>query len=283
MAMRRAARRSTARDGPTPAAPREYSAGMTLLRTDEERRHVAAVARLADLNPFLLDTRSELERQAAADVLGPAALSGAAPPASETRLREPSHERDRMQHPTAELAECLRGRLLAGERTSRDDLEQYQALVLYVLFNRYQSLFEALIARAEAGQPTTARVVEYRKYEADHAHFLRIPRVALPNPIDAGHLFAWGFQLRRAYYHTFRQIIGTSGPAAKLRATVWESIFTHDRLRYRRALYDRMADITTLILGESGTGKELVARAIGLSRYVPFDQKELRFAEDYAA
>jgi transcriptional regulator with PAS, ATPase and Fis domain len=51
--------------------------------------------------------------------------------------------------------------------------------------------------------------------------------------------------------------------------------------RYRRTLYDKMGDFTTLIRGPSGTGKELVARAIGLSRYVPFDAKTQTFAEDF--
>ena len=34
----------------------------------------------------------------------------------------------------------------------------------------------------------------------------------------------------------------------------------------------------TLITGLSGTGKELVARAIGLTRYVPFDPEREAFA-----
>jgi DNA-binding NtrC family response regulator len=42
-----------------------------------------------------------------------------------------------------------------------------------------------------------------------------------------------------------------------------------------------MADYTTLVTGPSGTGKELVARAVGLSRYIPFDAQRRRFTEDF--
>src|SRR5262249_46193683 len=85
------------------------------------------------------------------------------------------------------------------------------------------------------------------------------------------------------FHHTFRQIYGGSTPAARLRAAVWESIFTNDRRRYVRSLYARMSDITTLVVGESGTRKELVARAIALSRYVAFDPRRHAFAEDWAS
>src|SRR5581483_12417684 len=115
----------------------------------------------------------------------------------------------------------------------------------------------------------------------DWEHFLTIPNVTLPVVYDAPHLFACFFQVRRAFHHIIESIIGSSLAAARLRATVWQSIFTHDMRRYRRTLFDRMGDFTTLVRGPSGTGKELVARAIGLSRYVPFDPKTLSFTEDF--
>jgi transcriptional regulator with GAF, ATPase, and Fis domain len=63
---------------------------------------------------------------------------------------------------------------------------------------------------------------------------------------------------------------------------VWQSIFTHDMRRYGRVLFDRMADYTTLVIGPSGTGKELVARAVGLSRYVPFDGERETFRAEFS-
>ena len=54
---------------------------------------------------------------------------------------------------------------------------------------------------------------------------------------DAPHLFAAFFQIRRAFHHIFRNIVGSSAPVVRLRAAVWQSIFTHDMRRYRRSLY----------------------------------------------
>ena len=100
------------------------------------------------------------------------------------------------------------------------------------------------------------------------------PLPAQPEPV---HLLAILFQIARAYHQIHASILGTSDAAIELRAAVWESIFTHDVMRYQRSLYRHMADLTTLVTGPSGTGKELVARAIGTSCYVVFDERNERF------
>src|SRR5437867_12814315 len=99
---------------------------------------------------------------------------------------------------------------------------------------------------------------------------------------DVPHLLASFFQVRRAFHHIVRNIIGNSAPIVRLRATVWQSIFTRDMRRYRRSLYQRMGDVATLISGPSGTGKELVAQAIGLARYIPFDAEKQMFVENFS-
>ena len=97
--------------------------------------------------------------------------------------------------------------------------------------------------------------------------------------LEPAHVFACFRQIQRAFHHIYDNIIGNSMPAARLRASIWQSIFTHDMRRYRRVLYRRMGDFPTLITGPSGTGKELIARAIAGARYVPFDPERMEFAD----
>jgi transcriptional regulator with AAA-type ATPase domain len=152
------------------------------------------------------------------------------------------------------------------------DRTLYSDLVTYVLYDRYS---EPLVELAE--RDSDGKVGFYDAFAADAAYFLG-PAGLLPSPRELAHLFACFYQVRRAFLHIFTHIVGTSLPAARLRADTWCSTFSRDLRRYQRSLYERMGDVTTLILGPTGTGKELVARAIAFSRYIPFDDRTSRFA-----
>jgi len=218
---------------------------------DEQRRLCTAIGSLVYENPFL-PSRIETERA----ILGDAFVA-------ETSVWSRNVRRESRPNVAAigARAEELVRQLKKSGRDVRSPL--YEDLVTYVLYDRYSEKLLDLDGRE--------RVAFYDDFAAD-AHEL------LADPPDLPHLFACFFQVRRAFLHTFTYLVGTSMPAARLRADVWCSIFSRDLRRYRRSLFARMNDVTTLIIGPTGTGKELVARAIALSRYIPFDARTRRFA-----
>jgi hypothetical protein len=227
-----------------------------------ERAFLRAVSQLAYCNPFLPE-RVECERAA----LGSEFVEGE--PVWSLPVDQPERPRAnvwRIVERLEPLAGQLRSRLSAD--VGEADLRLYEDAVLHLLYQRYYN-----------------RVVQsqwhcYRDFLADWRHFFRLEGVARHDP---GHTFACFRQIQRAFDRILSDIIGSSLPAARWRASVWQSIFTHDMRRYRRTLYERMGDFATLITGPSGTGKELAARAIAFSRYVPFDDKRLAFPGEEAA
>ena len=238
--------------------------------TGTERDFVTVVSHLAYGNPFLPE-RIEWERRALGgehvpfDAVWHAGAEAVGQNPNETRIAERA----------TTLAELLRDRLTGRSRATAAELELYQDLVAYVLYYRYHERFYAAIV-GEGGR-RRPDFSFYADFAADCDRFFAAGR---PQPrLDPPHLFACCFQVRRAFHFIFRSIIGGSMPSARLRAQVWQSIFTHDLRRYQRALYNRLGDVTTLITGPSGTGKELVARAIALSRYVPFEAGSRSFGE----
>jgi transcriptional regulator with AAA-type ATPase domain len=232
-----------------------------------------AISTLAYCNPFLPE-RIEGERAAlgAEFVAGGTLWDVKGEP-------EPTPNLHALERRAGALADRLAASLRAGARPSADDLQLYEDVVIYTLFSRYEDDFYRLIDERRAA---TAPVGVYGKFRHDVERYLQIPRATLVADRDVAHFFAAFFQIRRAFHYIFRNIIGNSMPIVRLRAAVWQSIFTHDMRRYRRGLYRRMGDVATLIAGPSGTGKELVARAIGLARYIPFDAERQAFAEDFA-
>ena len=236
----------------------------------DERRTAESVARLAACNPFV-PRFVEWERV----LLGP----DHAADRSVWNLRAQPEAENRALAMVGVIAERIargaRERLRRHPAATRDELVLYGQVVSYALFQRYAEALQQAGLDSVRGR---GRVACYRQFRRDHDHFLAVPGLRLPARVDPAHLFACFHQVGRAFGLIYRHIIGASRPSSDLRAAAWQSIFTHDMRRYWRSLYDRMHDITTLITGPSGTGKELVARAIGLSRYVPFDPEREAFA-----
>jgi transcriptional regulator with AAA-type ATPase domain len=167
------------------------------------------------------------------------------------------------------LLEVLPARLAAASDVRADELTAYEESVHYLLYQRYHARFVAARGKWQF----------YREFLADWNRLSRIPGKRFESRLEPAHVFACFRQIQRAFHHIYDNIIGNSMPAARLRASIWQSIFTHDMRRYRRVLYRRMGDFPTLITGPSGTGKELIARAIAGARYVPFDPERMEFAD----
>jgi hypothetical protein len=245
--------------------------------TGEDRALAVAISRLAHANPFLPE-RIECERLVLGDDFTPGDPVWTARPDREVQNPNVTRIGER----ATDLAERLRARVTAGTIAADADKLLYEDVVLYALYTRYENDLLDLVSKA-GGPDGNRRLPFFERFRADHDHWLSLPGIRLPSEYDPAHVFACLFQVRRAFHHVFWHILGGSMAAATLRASVWQSVFTRDMRRYRRTLYARMDDVTTLVVGPSGTGKELVARAIALSRYVPFDAKAARFVGNFSA
>jgi DNA-binding NtrC family response regulator len=250
------------------------------LFSQKEARVARGLRRLVLANPFLPE-RMEAERI----VLGDAYRE--LMPVWSARPDLPEHNPNVLEiRARAEaLATTVRSRLADGAAAPPGELRAYEDVAYYVLYERYRDEFRRRADDAIRGRSPSGWREMWKDFQRDAKELLSpVPHALDPKfrTLDPAHLFALCFQLRRAFSHIYDGIIGGSMAIARLRADIWRSIFTHDLRRYQRALFLRMGDLNTLVTGPSGTGKELVARAIGLSRYIPFDAKTADFRQDIA-
>jgi sigma-54 specific flagellar transcriptional regulator A len=244
------------------------------LYTRAERARLQAISDLCYCNPFLPERIDYERRILGRDFTETDAVWSMRADQSVERQNIPA-----IMEKVEELADVTVERLKESLALSESEQTLYEDLVFYLLYHRYYQDFQKALLAKDTGKPE-GRVGFYTRFEKDaDFYFLAMSQ---PPRFSLEHLFAGLFQLRRAFHYIFSCIVGGAMSAARLRAAIWQSIFTHDMRRHWRVLYPRMGDITTLIIGATGTGKELVARAIGMSRFIPFDPKSQRFEEDYS-
>lgn len=235
------------------------------LFSDAERRFLAAVSGLAYCNPFLPE-RTQFEKASLGKVYVPGEIVWSA---SVEHPDETSPNEVRIHARLETVLGKVRARMETCSDIGGDELSIYEDATHYLLYQRYHADF------LNAAKDWRF----YKHYLKDWNHLLQIPGKSFQPGLKPAHVFAILRQLQRAFHHIFDTIIGNSMPAARLRASVWQSVFTHDLRRYWKTMYARMPDFPTLITGPSGTGKELVARSIASARYVPFDDVSLSFAD----
>ncbi len=272
----------------------EYAKMPELFASLEDRDFAAALRRLNATNPFLPE-RIECER---------AALGAEFRAAGAEWNKLPPQERAHPHHValvarSARVIEAARARLPArgagaasagrggarrgGEtRAWREEAELYEELAGFWLYQTYASRFDAVVRAELAGRAEPGGLDFFGAFRADAERIFAPPGIGLLEREPVEHLFACGLQIRCAFHHVFRGLVGGSAPMARLRAAIWQSIFTRDLRRYRRGLHARLGDFATLVTGPSGTGKELVARAVGLSRYRAYDPRRRRLADEGA-
>jgi len=157
---------------------------------------------------------------------------------------------------------------------SGPDRPLVEAVFLFEFFYRYRSDFDHHIqAQIQAGD--TPIKVPFAE-----------PALALFHKRgfseeEALRYFALGYQLRRAFFFIYRNLVGRSQAMTQLRLDLWTNVFTHNLDLYNRYLWSRMEDFSTLILGGTGSGKGTAAMAIGRSGFIPFDPQTGCFVESF--
>ncbi|MGH9594273.1 MAG: hypothetical protein ACRD5L_14370, partial [Bryobacteraceae bacterium] len=195
-----------------------------------ESRFLTAVSGLAYCNPFLPDRieweRSALGREFAGNE--PVwSVSVGAPDAVRANVA--------LIHKKLEaMIENLHQRLSAAPDIRGEELVTYEESIHYLLYQRF-----------------ALHQVPYRTFLADWNRLCHFPGKTFKSALEPAHVYACFRQIARAFHHIYDNIIGNSIPAAGLRASTWQSIFTHDMRRYRTVLYRKMTEFPTLITGPS--------------------------------
>ncbi len=182
---------------------------------------------------------------------------------------------DEMQKPLFQTVEKnIRALEESGGLVVGPGLEAVTASVLFYVFYQVQEKFDELIEEqiVAGDEPCRAPFALHCLEQLVGYGFVRA---------DACRYVGVFYQIRRAYYFISNGLIGDSLCMKKLRAQLWDNIFTHDISWYVQCLWNRMEDFSTLLLGETGTGKGAAAAAMGRSGFIPFNPGAQKFEESF--
>ncbi len=174
------------------------------------------------------------------------------------------------------------GQLQKLDRQDRGNINQYggedrevlRVVYLFDIFHKFRDHFDQLIQDQIAAQNDPVPVIfvdEAREMMVEKGFSLAA----------FYHYFALSFQLRRAFYFISKTLVGSSLCMKKLKKHLWYNVFTYNIELYDQHLWNKMEDFSTLLLGETGTGKGTAAKAIGMSGFIPFDEKRGCFSESF--
>src|SRR5947207_2468697 len=158
---------------------------------------------------------------------------------------------------------------LQDQHLGEEERRLLEAALWYVCYHRAVPQLDALIEQ-QAKQAGAALAVTF----ADDV-IAELLRGGLSEE-RVLRIFAFFFQLRRAFYFIERSLAGECESMRRLREALWNNVFTHDMRGYEAGLWNRMEDFSTLLLGETGTGKGSAAAAIGRSEFIPYAARRPR-------
>lgn len=245
--------------------------------SDKNRKIIEPLIETIFTNPF-----SERFQKLSRQVLGNAYNPLHPPQPSFDEGVRPSENQIAIIETCRKLVDGARKKIISQSITpAHPDYSLYEHLICYLIYQDISPSMDQFILKCIEKPETNPEWKDFKEVEAYFNFYLKPEGNDFPTLYSLSELAGFFFQIRRAFFHTLTNLAGTSAAIVQLRERVWDSIFTHNMRRYLRSLYHRMNDIYTLIIGPSGSGKDIVARCIGLSRFIPFDEQTRRFERNF--
>jgi DNA-binding NtrC family response regulator len=227
--------------------------------SDPDRELLDLVSEAISVNPFT-ERRGHLDAAMASQ----SAVAGEGVAALDAAVTAVRHCVERLEATQSACPANYRGQ----------DVERVRAGLLFNLFHSLIGRFDDHI-EAQLGAGREPLAVPFAGECLDRLSSYGFARE------EALRAFAAFFQLRRAFHFLRTGLVGRGAAMQRLRARLWNNVFTHNFLRYERLLWTRLEDFSLLLLGETGVGKGAAAAAVGRSGYIPFDERAGRFAESF--